>query len=125
MNTGSQPGENHYRPTDTLNHDINTLARDDPLAKIRSYRFGQNGGSDYRKISINDLPAHNHGVSSNATFLMDYGVEYTPTVRKCNGFCGTDGLAVFGATTTTDNKGGGWHFGISPPYYVLVYVIKL
>ena len=121
MATTGITNETIYNPTDTANVDFNTITRGNPSARIGTYTFGKNGGSDYRVMNINEMPIHNHSASSNAQFLNWNG---NGSLRGC-GWCGTDGPAVQGSTTTTDNKGSSWGFGVLSPYHVLVYIIKL
>ena len=109
-NNGTQDS---YVPTDTANGDINTYQRGDTTGRVRSYAFGKNGGTDYRVMTVNEMPQHSHGYD-NAVRPNSDGTNY-----------GSGWGFNSNSKTYTDNVGGNWPFGVAPPYHVLVYIIKL
>lgn len=101
-----------------------------------TYTLGTDGGADEVKMSIDEMPSHNHGVT-------DPGHEHTVTDRYSNGSekvhdittqdrAATDSWNEDTRTTseettgiTINDNGGDDAHENRPPYYVLAYLIRV
>lgn len=82
------------------------------------YNFiGGSGGEKQVTLTIDQMPAHNHGVD---LFRNDTSGGAQPNTL----YLGTDNGAT-GVTVNTANQGSGLAHENRPPYYVLAYIIKL
>jgi len=101
-----------------------------------TYSQGSSGGSITGNLTVNSLPAHTHGTVTTATFSHAHSIKGfnagTGTTGNLTG--GTDGSAIVlsgseGAHShpidATDTFGTGTSFNILPPYYALIYIIKV
>ena len=70
-------------------------------------------GAILRKLSIDELPPHNHGTFGPASNCWK------------GGSCGGDYLVSGGNNTQTSDTGRGWGHNNQPPYFVIVYIMKL
>jgi microcystin-dependent protein len=107
-----------YTPTDTQNSDINTHIRGNSTAKLRNYTLGQYGGSDWRALTINEMPSHNHSHNLNRSHGTNGGGSNNMFHRARSSLTGGSGITI-------NNTGSDWGHGILPPYYVLTYIMKL
>jgi microcystin-dependent protein len=139
-------GEKHeYTITEGVNNGLHSHKRDKDNAFIDEHKFGQIGGSDYRNLTTAEMPAHNHSMQSSGAHehaLAGGDSYYLWTSRNKN----SEGSGVergaaqkknlkdssFKAKSagsehvhTINNTGSGTQFGLSSPYYVLVYIMKL
>jgi microcystin-dependent protein len=104
---------------------------------ILSHSFGDQGGSDYVQLIQNELAAHTHGVTDPSH------AHVYPVRRWADDNNHSDGSmasasdnpngdnnsypGTWGAQTgiSINNTGGNWGHSNIPPYYVLVYIMKL
>ena len=110
---GMKEGNNLYNVTDTRNKDINTYQRDDNQGIIRYTEFGVTGGSDYRVLTIKEMPSHSHGYNK-----LDMSWQHWNAG-------GGGQLHWIGEGQQTESTGGNSGHGINSPYYTLVYIIYI
>lgn len=106
------------RPIDTtsgLGYD-QTLAgtsRKNVKGWVFNHKIGDKAGTDATELSIDELPPHNHGTFGPASNCWK------------GGSCGGDYLVSGGNNTQTSDTGRGWGHNNQPPYFVIVYIMKL
>lgn len=81
------------------------------LGKSDSYAIGSTGGEETHKLTINEMPAHNHQITAYSGGMND-------VVGK-----GTSGGSPIIATTTS--VGNNQAHNNMPPYYALCYIMKV
>lgn len=74
------------------------------------------GGSETHTLTEDELPAHKHTVA---------GVTLAENGKGGSLFSGGEDEISASASAETGETGGGEAFNIMPPYYVLVYIMKL
>lgn len=92
--------------------ELNGYGREDGqhISYIQKLQLGDYGGTDLQKMHIWEMPSHNHGNS---------------VTGVCNGNCPGGDNTNFGTNQSIINSGGNQSHNNTPPYYVLVYIIKL
>ncbi|WP_337877562.1 hypothetical protein [Elioraea sp.] len=94
-----------------------------------TYTLGQMGGAHRVTLNINQLPAHNHGMSHYITLVHTNPayLKTTGSIWHIHGDTGTWDNASSPAssfTLGTDNAGGGQPFDNRPPFRAVVYMCK-
>ena len=126
-----------------VDQNVDTNQRGVSHAYIQNHQFNEKGGTDWRTPHISEMPSHKHDVSvsigkngkhshvlqlENRWYMRDgsdYGVM-KPNTRLTNSRrTSTDGEHNHSASVTQHSKGNGYGYGTVPPYYVLVYIMKL
>ena len=106
--------------------------------------IGKTGGEENHKLNINEMPSHNHSISSSGEHnhdTIDGNVWQNRRYGYGDGAFSGGGGAPFGTarnnnqifkttkngnhTHTINNKGGNDSHNNMPPYYVLSYIMKL
>ena len=135
-----------YTVTEGVNKALFSHKRNDDKAYIDEHRFGQMGGSDCRIQTTAELPNHNHAMMSAGdhwhtlqgndsynlyTFVtnsLGNGSQNGPgkdALRKNLKDSGFKTSTAEAHTHTINYTGNSEKFGLSAPYYVLVYIMKL
>lgn len=86
------------------------------LGSNDEYVVGSTGGSESHALTIDELPQHSHTVSS---------VEVTESLLGGSLFSGGEDEIAPSDEAMSGETGQGDSFDIMPPYYVLVYIMKL
>jgi len=85
-----------------------------------NYKVGNTGGNEKIKLSVNQLPSHNHNFS--AKYIQKSGTANSVYVIPG----GNDDWNYPGYKICETNKvGNGDEIDIRPPFYALAYIIKL
>lgn len=97
-------------------------------------QFNSAGGAESHKLTINELPAHNHSVNSHShshDYVDRMGV-YLPPFGKCKPSFSLQGNSKNIKTEQAGNHkheiyntGGNQPHNNMPPYYVLKWIIKI
>ena len=107
-----------------------------------TYPVGTNGGSATAALSVSTMPAHTHGTfnTDNFSHKHDFNTRYNTSTgggtETPKGLGNTSGATTNVNTTSaggshshpagiTDSSGSSTPFGIMPPYYVMIYIMKL
>ena len=81
---------------------------------------GNEGGKDKVKLTIPEMPKHNHGEGGKPVF------DYSPGEPRITGFQPRSGKQLFPKGSHEHKfEGEGKPFSIMPPYVVLTYIMKL
>ena len=116
---------------------------------IFKHHFNDVGGTDVYNLKVEEMPAHNHTGTTSTNGNHNHTVRHRG-IDKNGGWLGTHHAGRFGVsdrgyyngetnnphpflqangnhnhTFTTANTGNGWGHGVSNPYYVLTYIMKL
>ena len=102
---GSNNNNNLKKHGDNAGHDPND-----------NYQLAMKSGTTTHTITINEMPRHNHTVST-----MGHGVQWFSVFNRS----GQHGSEKFRQTLTTSDSGNSQPHNNMPPYYVLTYIIKL
>jgi microcystin-dependent protein len=105
-------------------------SRTDSSSWIYKMNVGDYGGTDHQVLNVNEIPAHSHRVNDWASHdsgnswhgnVYHRGSWYTREQNQ-NG-----GPEDYNALFDSDSSGAGssWGHNNMPPYYVLVYIMKL
>lgn len=86
------------------------------LGASDDYAIGDEGGSATHALTVDELPEHHHSVA---------GVTLTENGNGGSLFSGGDDEISASDSAETSDTGNGEAFNIMPPYYVLVYIMKL
>ena len=85
-----------------------------------NYKIGETGGNEKIKLSVNQLPPHNHNFS--AKYIRKSGNDDSVYVIPA----GCDDWNYSGSKIyTTNTVGNGDYIDIKPPFYALAYIMKL
>jgi microcystin-dependent protein len=105
-------------------------SRTDSSSYIFKMNVGDYGGTDHQVLNVNEIPAHSHRVNDWASHNSGNSVHGNVTHRGSwytreqnqNG-----GAEDYNALFDSDSSGagGGWGHNNIPPFYVLVYIMKL
>jgi microcystin-dependent protein len=90
------------------------------FGKMQQHKFGDYGGTDWRQLSIEEMPQHNHSYSA---MRNDIGSEHHN--GRLIGYSPANWWPLKANGSPTDNAGSSFGHGIMPPYYVLTYIMKL
>ncbi|WP_417207645.1 phage tail protein [Antarctobacter sp.] len=97
---------------------------------LSPYSLGQKGGTEYVTLTVNELPAHNHGVKmraeSRAGNLTDPGgnmLAAGSTIFRAN--TPADDVDLDAAMIQQFNAGGGQPHYNMPPFLAVNYIIAL
>ena len=112
----------------------NTLSgdkRDSSDAYIFKHSFGDRAGTDLTALSTREMPTHNHGEAGEHTHKYTY--SYHEAARGASKYRRANPFEVHdenketgsGGKHTHANVGEGSRHGISNPYHVLTYIMKL
>ena len=82
-----------------------------------AYTLGITGGAEQHTLTVAEMPAHSHNMTANPN-----NSQWTGWAMPTWGLLGSGTNTPSEPTTIT---GGGSPYNIMPPYYVLVYIIKL
>ena len=85
-----------------------------------NYKIGVTGGNEKIKLSVNQLPPHNHNFS--AKYIRKSSND--DSVYVIPGGCDDwnySGSKIY----TTNTIGNGDYIDIRPPFYALAYIMKL
>jgi microcystin-dependent protein len=113
-------------------------------AFIFKHSFGDIAGTDYTTLSTSEIPRHNHGEAGehthinnshkerrsrgNASNKSDYMMHTDPNLTIIGGLeNNSDDITITRASGkhTHSDVGSGYSHGISNPYHVLTYIMKL
>ncbi len=113
---GTTRADNEYAITDIINKDINSYYRESTRAFIRNSQFGVTGGSDWKQLHYDEMPAHTH--------------SYAQTPNRVENWYDNNNNGVSLAQSgydypQTGNAGHNAGHGINAPYYTLVYIIYI
>jgi microcystin-dependent protein len=101
---------------------------------IFKHYFGDMAGTDVTLLSTAEMPAHNHSLSTNGNHNHNVNTRDHGTGTACHSCSGSyvkvgDGSRTTNTTGnhthTVANTGSGAGHGISNPYHVLTYIMKL
>ena len=85
-----------------------------------TYKIGDSGGNEKIKLSVNQLPPHNHNF--NAKYIQKSGTSNSVYVIPG----GNDDWNYSGSKIhSTNTVGNGDYIDIRPPFYALAYIMKL
>lgn len=87
--------------------------RDNANSWIFKHNLGDFAGTDASELSVVELPPHNHGTFGPASNCWR------------GGSCGGDYMVSGGNNRQTGDTGGGWGHNNQPPYFVIVYIMKM
>lgn len=93
------------------------------------YSVGNTGGESSVRLSVGEMPSHNHSVNDpghDHRFGMNHDDD-TAQSGAPSGGAGTDGSRSTDTSTTgitIDNTGGNQSHENRPPYYALAYIMK-
>lgn len=114
-----------------------------------SGEVGATGGNTEVTLSVNNLPSHNHSYNGGATATGSAGshshsvtptgttisIKHGETETATNALTGLNTIntgengahthSISSTSTNTGNTGGGTAFNIEPPYYTLIYIMKI
>jgi microcystin-dependent protein len=80
----------------------------------------KSGGIDMKTLSVEEMPSHKHSMSAGQTGrTVGYGTDNWPTWSNYG-----NGTGVMNAVAM-DNVGGGKPFDMRPPFYSLLYIMKV
>ena len=99
-----------------VHHEMDTSKRGSSDAYIQNHKFNEKGGSDWRELHLGEMPRHSHGGI--------HGHHCHGTPAHVDNTCGEAGNIAENARRT-HNEGNNFGHGITPPYYVLTYIMKL
>lgn len=88
--------------------------RDNTNSWIFKHNLGDFAGTDASELSVIELPPHNHGTFGPSSNCWRGG--------SCGG---GDYLVSGGNNRQTGNTGSGWGHNNQPPYFVIVYIMKM
>lgn len=86
------------------------------LGASDDYTVGDTGGSDTHTLTVDELPTHHHSVA---------GVTVTENGKGGSLFSGGEDEISPSTSVDTSDTGEGEAIDIMPPYYALVYIMKL
>lgn len=108
---------------------------------VSSSQVGSTGGSATKTLSVNEMPAHSHSVnglsvaytqrtyslSDGVTTSVGIGTEGEPTTNITAYHGLSQGSSTTGAyvSGSVDAEGDGEEFSILPPYYSLIYIMRI
>lgn len=114
---------------------------DNPAVAGTGYTNGNTGGENTHALTVAELPSHNHTGSANSggshshtvSSIPNGGEGYTGAYNSSNevykwGYTGSVTSSTDGAhthTLTINNAGSGTAHENRPPYYALIYIMKL
>ena len=85
-----------------------------------NYKIGQTGGNEKIKLSLDQIPPHNH--SFTAKYIQKSGTSNSVyVIPGGNDDWNYPGSKIVGTSST----GSGNEIDIRPPYYALAYIMKL
>ncbi len=83
-----------------------------------NYKIGGTGGNEKIKLSVNQLPPHNHNFSAKINYSGNGDSVYVfPGFRDDWNYCSK--------IYSTNTVGNGDYIDIRPPFYALAYIMKL
>ena len=101
---------------------------------IFKHSFGDMAGTDVTILDKREMPVHNHSLSTNGNHNHTVNTRDNGTGTACNS-CSAKYVKVGGISRRTNttgnhthtiaNTGNGYGHGISNPYHVLTYIMKL
>lgn len=86
------------------------------LGASSSHVVGEKGGSDSHIITVEEMPAHTHSES---------GVTQTESDVGGSLFSGGENILTPSSDIETGSAGEGNPMSIMPPYYALLYIMKM
>ena len=109
-----------------VHHAMDTSKRGSSDAFIQNHKFNEKGGSDWRELHLCEMPHRNHTVhvklarGGNPCNIhhgyLDPNTHLNSLVYMRHGH---------GHNKNTHHRGNNFGHGITPPYYVLTYIMKL
>lgn len=111
-NGSGVPGSTHFRLPNMVDRFV--------AGAGNAYSVGNTGGTDSVTLSLNEIPSHNHTNSSNgnSNFWVDAQNFQLDTSTSSGIWIG------YGGTYTT-SAGGGQSHENRPPYFALIYLIRI
>ena len=109
-----------------VHHAMDTSKRGSSDAFIQNHKFNEKGGSDWRELHLGEMPHHNHTVHVKLARGGNPGNihhGYLDPNTHWNSL--GDMRHGHGHNKNTHHRGNNFGHGITPPYYVLTYIMKL
>jgi microcystin-dependent protein len=102
-------------------------SRTDSSSWIYKMNVGDYGGTDHQVLHVNEMPVHSHIINTNYKFMTPNTYKRSFSGGGFDGYDagGGDTQPIPGTSVGTTNAGASLGHNNIPPFYVLVYIMKL